>query len=131
MYYVCYPYPDRNPVYFQPAWGYPVQSYQPSFRQQYPDVDPDLFFQSAGVFKKLMADASIILNKLSEDEDLAYEIMDAAQKNQATRVKELIKSTGVHGDVDVDFNPDGLNLEMHSKVEDTECCKLSMALRWR
>ncbi|SET68389.1 hypothetical protein SAMN05216389_12059 [Oceanobacillus limi] len=135
MYYLYDPYQALYPSYYQPIiqypWGYPVYVKYFPIRQQYPDVDADLFFKSAGAFKHLMADASVILNKLSEDEQLAYKIMDEAQKNKTEKVKELIESTGVQGDVDVDYNPDGLNLTMHSQVEGTDCCKLTMTLRWR
>ncbi|MFD2046530.1 hypothetical protein ACFSTA_19505 [Ornithinibacillus salinisoli] len=136
MYYVYYPYPIRNPIFyqlaFQPEWRHVMPpNFHDEKRQQYLNVDPDLFFKSAGAFKELLGDASVILNKLSEDENLAYQIMEAAQQNNKEKVEELIKSTGVKGTVDVDYNPDGIKLNMLSKVEETDCCKLTMALRWR
>lgn len=137
MHYPQYPYPiycpcDNRFYYQQPTcYCHQPQTYIPNERVQYPEVDAQFFHQSAGAFKKLMKEATIILNKLSESEDFAYKIMNAAQQNDSKKVEELIKSTGVSGDVETSFNPDGINLIMASKVEGTDCCKLEMAIRWR
>lgn len=130
--YPIYCFPENRFYYQQPTYYYnQPQPYNPYERQQYPEVDATLFHQSAGVFKKLMNEATIILNKLSESEEFAYKVMDAAQQNKTKKVEKLIKSTGVPGDVEISYNPDGINIIMVSKVEDTDCCKLEMAIRWR
>ncbi|MFC4558424.1 hypothetical protein ACFO3D_09385 [Virgibacillus kekensis] len=99
--------------------------------RQYPETDPQLFVQSAQEFKSLLTDASEILDELAESEDFAKKIMSAAQKNNKQEVQHLIDSIGVDSDVKIDYNPDNLNLKMSSQVEDTECCQLEMAIRWR
>ncbi|MGY0693899.1 hypothetical protein ACW2QC_14110 [Virgibacillus sp. FSP13] len=119
-----------QPVY-HPITYYPASPYMLSARPQYPEVDPTLFHQSAGAFKTLMNDATIILNKLADSKEFAYQVMNAAQVNDKDEVEKLIKSTGVKENVNVDFNPDAITLEMMSKLEKTECCKLAMTLRWR
>ncbi len=102
-----------------------------SARPQYPEADPTLFHQSAGSFKKLMSDATIVLNKLADSKEFAHQVMKAAQQNNKDEVEKLIQSTGVKETVDIDYNPDAITLEMTSKVEKTDCCKLVMTLRWR
>lgn len=46
-------------------------------------------------------------------------------------VERLFKSTGVKSKVDTTYNPDGINLKLSSKVGSTDCCQLTIALRWR
>lgn len=134
MHYPQLPYcfPDYQLYYQQPVYCYQQpQPYIPHQRVPYPEIDATLFHQSAGAFKKLMKEATIILNKFSESEEFAYKVMDAAQQSNTDKVKALIKSTGVSGDVEISYNPDGINIAMVSKVEDKDCCKLEMAIRWR
>ncbi|ASK61822.1 hypothetical protein CFK37_06450 [Virgibacillus phasianinus] len=131
-YYPCpvYCLPDERYFYQQPIYCYhQVQPYQP--RPEYPETDAALFHQSAGAFKQLVKEATIILNRLSGSEEFAYKVMDAAQQNDSKKVEELIKSTGVSVDFQTSYNPDGINIILISKVENIECCKLEMAIRWR
>lgn len=129
--YPIYATPCHQPIYVQPfARSYPMPQYNPDQRQ-YPDIDSTLFFESAGAFRKLMEDAIIVLDKLSDSKEFAYKVMYAAQHNELEEVERLIKSTGVQGKVDVSYNPNGITLEMASDVEGTQCCTLRMAIRWR
>ncbi len=121
-----------HPVYVNPYYHYPnprpieVSTYY----RTYPDVDPTQFKKSAESFQRLMNDASQIFERLAQSEEFAFEVMQAAQVDDVQRVQELVESTGVHGNVDIDYNPDGLTLEMHSQVEGSDCCILTMVIRW-
>lgn len=149
MYYNQHPYPyQANPYYVNahyvpyypthqqlglPPHYYPQHNYNQSnahIVRQYPAVDPTVFNESAVAFQKLLKEASIVLNKLADSKDFAGEVMSAAQESNMQKVEELIESTGVHSKVDVSYNPDGIRLEMKNKVEDTDCCHLTMALKW-
>ncbi|WP_163538476.1 hypothetical protein [Gracilibacillus sp. YIM 98692] len=99
--------------------------------RQFPPVNPDLLYQSANESKKLMNEASMVLNKLSESKEFDAQLMYAAQASDIEEVNRLIHSIGVTSDVDIHFNPDSLRLEFTSKVANIDCCKLSIALRWR
>lgn len=99
--------------------------------RQYPTVDPNLLYQSANESKKLMKEASMVLNKLSESKEFDAELMYAAQVSDIEEVKRLIHSIGVTSDIDINYNPDGLRLEFTSKVGNMDCCRLFIALRWR
>ncbi|MDQ0245500.1 hypothetical protein J2S09_003077 [Bacillus fengqiuensis] len=102
----------------------------PNPLRQYPQVDPTLFNQSAIAMQTLMKDASILLNELAESKEFDSKIMVAAQQSNKKEVEKLIKSTGIKSKVDTSFNPDGINLKLSSKVGGTECCHLTIALRW-
>ncbi len=123
MYYANYP-----GYYYVPY--YPYAAYWQG-RQQYPPVDANLLNQSANETKKLMDDASIVLNKLAESQEFDAELMYAAQASDTAKVEQLIHSTGITSEVDINYNPDGLRLKFKSQVADTDCCKLRIALRWR
>jgi uncharacterized protein YicC (UPF0701 family) len=99
--------------------------------RQYPEIDPNLLYQSANESKKLMKEASIVLNKLSESKEFDAELMYAAQASDIEEVRRLIHSIGVTSQVDVQYNPDGLRLEFTSQVANMDCCRLFIALRWR
>ncbi|MGM0877935.1 MAG: hypothetical protein ACQEWV_25210 [Bacillota bacterium] len=116
-----------HPSYYHPPYRH--TTYWP-IRQQ-PPVDPNLLYQSANESKKLMKEASMVLNKLSESKEFDAKLMYAAETSDIEEVKRLIHSIGVTSEVDINYTPDGLRLEFKSKVANLECCRLLMALRWR
>lgn len=123
MYYSYVPFYCQNP-------SCPNSPYHET-RQQFPDVDAELLYESANETKKLMEDASIVLDKLADSEEFDTELMYAAQASDIDEVRRLIRSTGVESPVDVNYNPDGLTISFSSQVNDLDCCKLRVALRWR
>ncbi|MFC4322211.1 hypothetical protein [Litchfieldia salsa] len=117
--------------YYHPGSYHPIYPrYYPGIRQQTP-VDSNILYQSANVSKKLMKEASIVLDRLAQSKEFDSKLMYAAQISDINEVKRLIHSTGVTSDVDVYYNPDGLRLEFKSNVEALDCCKLTITLRWR
>ncbi|CAM5223391.1 hypothetical protein UACE39S_00647 [Ureibacillus acetophenoni] len=98
---------------------------------QYPPVDETLISQSANETRKLMADASLVLERFASSKDFDRRLMELAQQSRQAEVEQLIKSIGVKSDVKVKFNPDGLSLEFSSKLAHTKCCQLEINLRWR
>ncbi|WP_101843549.1 hypothetical protein [Halobacillus sp. Marseille-P3879] len=117
MYYV-YHYPW---CYYPYCW--PVRLYG--------EADPSILTQSANESRQLMKDASKVLDKLAESEEFDAQLMDAAQQSNDEEVKRLIHSIGVNSEVEVHYNPDGLRIEFRTSIEDVNCCKLHIALRWR
>jgi hypothetical protein len=116
-----------HPCYYQPLYRNTI--YWPI--RQYPPVDPNLLYQSANQSKKLMKDASMVLNKLAEAKEFDAKLMYAAETSDIEEVKRLIHSIGVTSDVDIKYNPDSIRLEFTSKEANLDCCRLLMALRWR
>ena len=97
----------------------------------YPAVDPELLYESANESNKLMKEASLVLDKLASSKEFGARLMDVAQHSNTEEVERLIHSVGITSDVDIKYNPDGLELEFKSKVQNLDCCKLSISLRWR
>lgn len=127
MYYVYQP-----GYYYYPVPYHTIDmSYGRSIRQQFPPIDPNLLCHSAIETKKLMKEASIVLDKLEDSKEFNSELMHAAQSSNKKEVSRLINSLGLTSDVTIDFNPDGLTIAFKSQVESIECCHLNIALRWR
>lgn len=120
MYYMHQP--RYYPPYYYPVYVIP---------RQYPPVDTELFNQSAIETKKLMDDAGEVLDKLADSKEFNAELMYAAQESNMAEVNRLINSIDISSEVEVDYNPDNLRLEFKSQLEDTQCCRLTVALRWR
>ncbi|MBM7573622.1 hypothetical protein [Aquibacillus albus] len=117
-----------HPSYYHPPVYHP--GYYPNYRQM-PPVDPNLLYQSANETKKLMEDASTVLDKLADSKEFDTELMYAAQASDYEEVERLIHSLGITSNVNVQFNPDGLRLEFQSQVTSLDCCHLTITLRWR
>lgn len=111
--------------------GVPVQPAQNTQPSPYPPVDPELLYESANQSSKLMKEASMVLDKLASSKEFGARLMDVAQQSKTEEVERLIHSVGITSDVDVTYNPDGLELVFKSKVKNLDCCKLSISLRWR
>ena len=107
------------------------QNQQPQNRSSFPPANPDFLYESAKESNKLMKEASMVLDKLASSKEFDARLMDFAQQSNTKEVKNLIQSVGITSDVDIKYNPDGLELEFKSKVKDQDCCKLSISLRWR
>ncbi|WP_231597588.1 hypothetical protein [Bacillus sp. SA1-12] len=129
-----------QPMYhpFYHGYGYPVRQLDMIsltnnhryLNRQYPDVDPTLFEQSAKSMQKLMREASLILDRFAQSKPFAQKVMYAAKQSNMKEVERLIKSTGIKSEVETSFNPDGINLKLSARVGGSECCHLTIALRW-
>ncbi|WP_158736451.1 hypothetical protein [Alteribacillus sp. YIM 98480] len=114
--------------FYPPCCCYVPMHYLPL--RQTPPVNPDLLYNSAHEMKKLLRDANIVVESLSASKEFAAFLMLAAQESDEEEVFRLIYSIGVTSDVEVHYNPDGIRLEFKSQIEDLDCCKLTLALRW-
>lgn len=99
-------------------------------RPSFPPVNPGHLNASANESRKLMVEASKLLDRLATSKDFATTLMEAAQRSETAEVKRLIHSIGITSRVDVEYNPDGLRLEFKADVGGVECCRLLIALRW-
>ena len=109
----------------------PYYNYSELPSRQYPDVDATLFEQSAKSMQSLLKDANLLLNKLADSKSFAQKVMYAAQQSNTKEVDKLIKSTGIKSDVSANIDPDGIYLKIAPKGNNTDCCQLKIALRWR
>jgi len=124
-------------MYYQfiyPSVPYPQYPHYPipgTYYRQYPPVDPTLFNQSAITMQKLMRDASRLLDRLAQSKQFAEKIMSAAQESHTAEVKKLIESIGVQSKVDIYYDPDGIRITLSASVQQVQCCRLVIALRWK
>ncbi len=110
-------------MYFQ----YPYSPY--AMNRVYPPVDTSIFEQSVAAFQKTVSEASIILRKFS-DRQFAARLMTAGQAGNQQEVDRLIKSTGITTPVTTKYTPTGVLLTIHAHAQGSQCCTLTMFLRW-
>ena len=125
-------YPDQ-PRYSQHPGFYQQPYYQPVYWQprQMQPVDSSVLYQSANQPKKLMKDASMVLDKLAQSKEFDTKLMAEAQASHSAEVEKLIRSIGVTSDVAVRYTPDGLRIQFSSAIDGYDCCKLTISLRWK
>ena len=97
--------------------------------RQYPPVEVSTFEYSVTAFQKTVAEASTILRKFSE-RPFASRLMSAAQTGNQQEVDRLIKSIGITTPVTTQYTPSGILLTIHTQAEGSQCCTLTMYLRW-
>jgi hypothetical protein len=124
------------PLYYVPAY---LQNYSivdgPNFlkMRQYPPVDTETFSQSAKTFKTLLVQGGILIDRFA-DKDFSYQVMDAAQKGEHTKVDRLIQSVdGLTVPVKIHYTPSGIQIDISTPPESEEanCCTLTITLKWR
>lgn len=100
-------------------------------RQQplYPPVDISIFEHSVTSFQKIINEASIILKKFA-DPQFAFRLMTLAQAGKQLEVDRLIKSIGTSTPVTTQYTPTGILLTIHAQAQGSQCCTLTMYLRW-
>jgi len=98
----------------------------------YPPVDTKIFEDSVKSFRLLMAQGSILLDRLG-DVAFARKVMSAAQQGKNAEVDHLIKSIGLKVPVVTKFTPTGVNFILSTQttqLEPINCCTLTVAMKW-
>ena len=106
----------------------PYYSYFPIIRP-YPPVDTSTFEQSVNAFQKTVVEASTILRMFAEPQ-FAKTLMSAAQSGNQQEVDRLIKSIGTNTPVTTQYTPGGILLTIHAQAQSSQCCTLTMFLKW-
>jgi len=116
-----------NPYYVVPSFPYYSMPYR-----QYPAVHPKKFMDSAIHTHELLADAQLLLNRISRSAAFAGQLMSAAQKSDSAGVGRMLAGTGIQHIPRVFYTPDGLVLQfVHQAAGNQEpCCELRMKMRW-
>lgn len=129
------PYYQRNshyvpqPYYYYPYHPYPA-TYPPNYYRQYPEVNPSQFMTSAQHMRTLMKDAVTLLDHMSDSKQYSLDLMSAAQQSNQQKVNMMIKETGIKTPPKVTYTPDGLKLQFQAPGDATDCCNLTITLRW-
>ncbi|KAB2334715.1 hypothetical protein F7731_13145 [Cytobacillus depressus] len=96
----------------------------------YPSVNPGSFMKSAKEMERIVKDASRLIEKMAADRNFSFELMNAAQASQNSKINSMIKSTGITHIPKVHFTPDGLILHFESAAQLQGCCGLTLNIRW-
>ena len=120
------PPPFRYP-YFPSHYGFQNYNQPP---REFPEVDPAVFVESAKVSKPLLTEIVRLLDKIEEPGPFSKRLMDAAQRSNKERVRQLLREAGVKSDPDINFNPDELRLTFLGKIGTTDVSKINIVLRW-
>lgn len=129
-----YPYYYVNkPSYYPYYYNYPTipnnQLPSTEFRN-FPPVNPNIFMSSAKHMQALMLDASKLLEKMASNRKFSFDLMSAAQQSNKNKVQELIRLTGIKSAPNVGYSPDGLKLIFVANADQSDCCHLTLNLRW-
>ncbi|MFP5106760.1 hypothetical protein ACSU6B_08315 [Neobacillus sp. C211] len=127
MYFYSYHYPIYPPL---PV--YPPQLMVHTFPRSYPPVDVKIFEESVKSFRQLMAQGSILLDRLG-DLGFARKVMSAAQQGKKADVDHLISTVGLKVPVITTFTPSGVIFELTTKPNQNNpasCCTLKVSMKW-
>jgi len=129
MYYYPYQYQIYPPLpVYPPQMGY---QFQPIPRS-YPPVDVKIFVNSVKSFRLLMAQGSILLDRLG-DLGFARKMMSAAQQGKKADVDHLISTVGLKVPVITTFTPSGVIFELTTQPNQNNpasCCTLKVSMKW-
>lgn len=120
-------FPPFQPGHFPSPYGFLPVMYP---KRQFPEVNISLFVESAKMTKILLLDVAKLLDKIEQSPSFSKSLMDAAQRSDMQRVKQLINEIGLKSAPEIDFNPDGLRLSFSGKAADIDCCRVNLVLRW-
>ncbi|MET3699460.1 hypothetical protein SAMN05877753_11199 [Bacillus oleivorans] len=119
-----------------PPFRYPNFPIQYGFQnhyqlpRQFPEVDTTLFVESAKISKPLLTEIVNLLDKIEEPGPFSKRLMDAAQRSDQARVRQLLREAGVKSDPEININPDGLRLTFLGKTEAGDFSRIMIVLRW-
>lgn len=118
------------PPYYYGQYSAPIRFIPYIKSRQFPTVNPDIFMHSAQHMQTLMKDASLILAKMANSHQFAFDLMTAAQSSNKAKVNEMLKETGIQSSPSVSYSPDGLKLDFKTAVDHVDCCHLNLSLKW-
>ena len=96
----------------------------------FPPVNTDLFHSSAHKVKELTKQLGLLVGKIVNSPEFAYELMNAAQQSNKDEVDQLIKSIGITSKVKTRYNPTGIQVDFDNSELGGSCCHLSVSLHW-
>lgn len=121
--------PIKRP--YPPTPIYPHSFTPPYYYRDFPPVQPQIFMDSSKKMLVLMKSAEMVLEKTSKSDSFSSKLMEAAQQSNKSEVERLLYSTGIQAKPEIDFNPDGINLLFKAQSGQSDCCYLTLKLRWR
>ncbi|WP_100330694.1 hypothetical protein [Bacillus xiapuensis] len=120
--------------FYQPATSLPAPPILPNpvySQRPFPPINTAQLKLSVRSMKKLVAETSLLLNKLADSSAFAYQVMTAAQQSKQKEVERLIKSAGITSKTAITYTPDSLHIELSPADGTAGCCHLIIVLRWQ
>ena len=112
---------------------YPFPITLKQYRQQgvvLPPVQTAPLMSSATLTADLINDARIIADILAANENLVYQLIDAAQKSQTDQVNAIISNFPVKNRLRVTYTPGIIKLRLLPLDPKNTCCSIEMSLNW-
>ena len=103
------------------------------YRQQdvvLPPVQTAPLMSSANLTAELINDARTITDILASNENLVFQLIDAAQKSQTDKVNVIIKNFPVKNRLRVTYTPGIIKLRLLPLDPKNTCCSIEMSLNW-
>ena len=133
MYYNPYAYSALSHPYPIPAMSnhtaltpLPHPQAMPSQNNPFPPVNTHQLKDSAKNMQDMMDQSQFLTNKITESEQFALDLMNAAQRSKKEEVDNLITSTGITSKFESKFTPDGIQI----RFTEHPCCRLTLVLGW-
>ena len=98
----------------------------PTQNNPFPSVDTHQLKNSAKSMQSLMQQSQFLTSKITESEQFAHDLMNAAQLSKKTDVEKLIASTGITIKFETKYTPDGIQI----RFTEYPCCRLTLNLGW-
>ncbi|UFT99220.1 hypothetical protein KO561_18910 [Radiobacillus kanasensis] len=119
-----------NHYAYSPYQGYHYPQHHGYYQQRpYPEVDVSIFEGSVTAFQKIADESITILEKFT-DREFTHKLMTAAQAGNQREVDRLMKSIGTSTPITTQYTPSGILLTIHADAQGTQCCTLTMYLKW-
>ncbi|MFC0469659.1 hypothetical protein ACFFHM_03715 [Halalkalibacter kiskunsagensis] len=96
----------------------------------FPPVTIEYFENSLTAYLTLLEHGRIVINSLVSSQETMVQLMEAAQASDDTQVDQIIKSTGVPSIVETTYTPTGVTFTLSATVGGSQCCRLTMFIRW-
>ncbi len=103
------------------------------YRQQgvvLPPVQTAPLMSSANLTTDLINDARTITDILAFNQNLVFQLIDAAQKSQTDKVNDIIKNFPVKNRLRVTYTPGIIKLRLLPLDPKNTCCSIEMSLNW-
>ena len=123
-----------GPYYQIPMWvNTPYQSestYYSPYIRQVPAINTSKFRSAANRTAAYLTEAINIVNRISNSQQLSYQIMNASEMNKIAEVNKLLLSTGIRIAPSIYYDPEGIRLVFTDKQSNPPCCEVGVVIRW-
>ena len=132
MYYNYFPYyvyPSHYPVQAMAPTPLPRQTAMPTNETNgnpYPPVNTKKLGNSVSKMKRMVPQVQLLFDKISNSDQFARDLKNAAQRSDKETVNRLIRSVGITNEFEIKYTPDSIQIKLIEK----NCCVFTAVLDW-